>query len=143
MAKSLSFGAPSTRTDSRLTPWFRAAARVGRRTLVAQAHPQASPRVLAPDKLGSYGARGYGDDFRSTSTRGLANRAENSQTRQGDERVVQRFNSARHLQRFVSIHDPIANLFHFHRHAYHSRLSDASSDAMTAWREIARARAVA
>ena len=30
---------------------------------------------------------------------------------------MKRFKSARQLQRFVSIHDPIANLFHFPRHA--------------------------
>jgi putative transposase len=28
---------------------------------------------------------------------------------------MKRFKSARHLKRFVSIHDPIANLFHFPR----------------------------
>jgi putative transposase len=28
---------------------------------------------------------------------------------------MKRLKSARHLQRFVSIHDPIANLFHFPR----------------------------
>ena len=33
------------------------------------------------------------------------------------ERIVKRFKSPRHLQRFVSIHDPIANLFHFPRHS--------------------------
>jgi putative transposase len=29
---------------------------------------------------------------------------------------MKRFNSARHAQRFLSIHDPIANLFHLRRH---------------------------
>ena len=29
---------------------------------------------------------------------------------------MKRFKSQRHLQRFVSIHDPIANLFHIPRH---------------------------
>ena len=33
---------------------------------------------------------------------------------------MKRFKSARQLQRFVSIHDPIANLFHFPRHALSS-----------------------
>jgi len=34
--------------------------------------------------------------------------------------IIKRFKSARQLQRFVSIHDPIANLFHFPRHALSS-----------------------
>ncbi|MGZ2459887.1 transposase-like protein [Rhizobium anhuiense] len=29
---------------------------------------------------------------------------------------MKRFKSARHLQRFVSVHDPIANLFNVPRH---------------------------
>jgi transposase-like protein len=29
---------------------------------------------------------------------------------------MKRFKSQRHLQRFISIHDPIANLFHISRH---------------------------
>jgi len=32
------------------------------------------------------------------------------------ERIMKRFKSARHLQRFVSVHDPIANLFNVPRH---------------------------
>ncbi|MCH4561482.1 hypothetical protein MJ877_36325, partial [Mesorhizobium jarvisii] len=36
------------------------------------------------------------------------------------ERTMKRFKSARQLQRFVSIHDPIANLFHFPRNTLSS-----------------------
>jgi putative transposase len=48
------------------------------------------------------------------------------------------FKPARHLQRFVSTHDPVANLFHIPRHNipsdHHRELRDA---AMRMWNEIA------
>jgi putative transposase len=51
---------------------------------------------------------------------------------------MKRFKSARHLQRFVSIHDPIANLHNFPRHAMSSSDYRAlRSEAMAAWRGIA------
>jgi len=47
------------------------------------------------------------------------------------ERIMRRFKSRRHLQRFVSIHDPIANLFHITRHDissnHHRELRTAAS----------------
>jgi putative transposase len=50
---------------------------------------------------------------------------------------MKRFKSARQLQRFVSIHDPIANLFHFPRHALSSSdHRDLRSAAMATWHEI-------
>jgi hypothetical protein len=55
------------------------------------------------------------------------------------ERIVRRFKSCRHLQRFVSIHDPIANLFHIPRHDissnHHRELRTA---AMQMWNDIAQ-----
>ncbi|MGO7564787.1 hypothetical protein ACC754_36055, partial [Rhizobium johnstonii] len=46
------------------------------------------------------------------------------------ERIMKRFKSQRHLQRFVSIHDPIANLFQIPRHdissGYHRELRTAA-----------------
>lgn len=54
------------------------------------------------------------------------------------ERIMKRFKSSRQLQRFVSIHDPIANLFHVPRHdipsAHYRELRGA---AMQMWSEIA------
>lgn len=48
--------------------------------------------------------------FEPRQHKGLNNRAENShQPTRRRERIMKRFKSARHLQRFVSIHDPIAN----------------------------------
>jgi putative transposase len=47
-------------------------------------------------------------------------------------------NCARHLHRFVSIHDPIANLYNIPRHAFPSSDYPALRfEAMNAWREIA------
>jgi len=76
------------------------------------------PRVMITGKLGSYGAarRAFGSRFEHRHDKGLDNRAENSQqpTRQR-ERIMKRLKSPRHLQRFISIHDPIAELYHFPR----------------------------
>ncbi|MCX7342391.1 MAG: IS6 family transposase [Hyphomicrobiales bacterium] len=100
-----------------------------------------APRVMVTDKLGSYGAArtGMGMNFEHRQHKGLNNRAENSHlpTRRR-ERIMNRFKSARHLQRFVSIHDPIANLHNCPRHAMSSSDYRAlRSEAMAAWREIA------
>jgi putative transposase len=54
------------------------------------------------------------------------------------ERIIKRFTSARHLKRLVLIHDPIANLYTFPRHALSSSGDRAlRSGAMVVWREIA------
>jgi putative transposase len=48
--------------------------------------------------------------------KGLNNRAENShQPTRRRERQMKRFKSARQVQRFLSIHHPISNLFHLRR----------------------------
>ncbi len=53
---------------------------------------------------------------------------------------MKRFKSQRHLQRFVSIHDPIANMFHIPRHdipsGHHRELR---AEAMNLWGQIAYA----
>ena len=74
------------------------------------------------------------------SHKGLNNRAENShQPVRQRERIMKRFKSRRQLQRFLSIHDPIANLFHIPRRdisaSHHRELRAA---AMSMWAEIAR-----
>jgi putative transposase len=92
----------------------KAAKRFMRKLLSSQ---DASPRVIVTDKLGSYGTakREIGltlCDHRQHKR--LNNRAENShQPIRRRERVMKRFKSARHLQRFASVHDPIYNLHHF------------------------------
>ncbi len=77
------------------------------------------PRVMVTDKLGSYGAarREMGLSIEHRQHKGLNNRAENShQPARRRERQMKRFKSARQVQRFLSIHDPISNLFHLRRH---------------------------
>jgi putative transposase len=45
--------------------------------------------------------------------KGLNNRAENShQPTRRRERIMKSFKSSRHAQRFLSVHDQVANLFH-------------------------------
>ena len=78
-----------------------------------------APRVMITDKLGSYGAarREMGLSIEHRQHKGLNNRAENShQPTRRRERQMKRFKSARQVQRFLSIHDPISNLFHLRRH---------------------------
>ena len=57
---------------------------------------------------------------------------------------MKRFKSARHVQRFVSIHDPIANLFHLRRdHVTASQYRAARSQTFETWAQIAGARLAA
>jgi len=50
---------------------------------------------------------------------------------------MKRFKSPRQLQRFVSIHDPIANLFHLPRHEMTSEdFRKLRAAALDTWREI-------
>ena len=101
-----------------------------------------SPRVMITDKLRSYGAakRDIMPGIEHRSHKGLNNRAENSrQPTRRLELIMKGFKSARHLQRFVSIHDPVANLVHIPRHdipADHHR--ELRAAAMQMWNEIAR-----
>lgn len=103
------------------------------------------PRVMITDKLRSCGAakREIMPGIELRSHKGLNNRAENSHqpTRQR-ERVMKKFKSPGHLQRFLSIHDPIANLFHFPRHEMPSTdFREMRSLAIQTWRDIAQVEA--
>ena len=78
-----------------------------------------APRLMITDKLGSYGAarRDMDLSIEHRQHKGLNNRAENShQPTRRRERQMKRFKSARQAQRFLSIHNPISNLFHLRRH---------------------------
>lgn len=116
-----------------------AALRLMRKLLSRQSHP---PRVLITDKLRSYSAakREIMPGVEHRSHKGLNNRAENShQPTRRRERIMKRFKSPRQLQRFVSIHDPIANLFHLPRHEMTSEdFRELRAAAMDAWRDIAQ-----
>jgi putative transposase len=54
--------------------------------------------------------------------------------------MMKSFKSRRHLQRFASIHDPIANLFHIPRHDISSgHHRELRAEAMNLWAKVARA----
>jgi len=98
------------------------------------------PNRLVTDKLRSYGAahRVSMPSVQHCTTQYANNRAEVSHqpTRQR-ERQMRRFKSPRHIQRFLSVHGPINNLFRLGRHlmqAVHYRLS--RDRAFTTWREV-------
>jgi putative transposase len=116
----------------------KAARRLMRKLLKKQGH---APRVMITDKLGSYAVAGreITPAVEHRRHKGLNNRAENShQPMRRRERIMKRFKSPGQLQRFASIHDPIANLFHFPRHALSSSdQRDLRRVAMETWRQIA------
>jgi putative transposase len=73
-----------------------------------------TPRVMITDKLASYGAvrREIMPSVEHRQHRELNNRAENShQPTRPRERIMKRFKSAGQAQRFLSVHDQVANLF--------------------------------
>ncbi len=82
------------------------------------------PRVIITDKLGSYGAakREVLSGVEHQQSRYLNNRAENShQPTRKRERVMQRFKSAGHAQRFLSAFGPIRDHFCPRRHLFQAR----------------------
>ena len=99
-----------------------------------------TPRVLITDKLKSYGAakKEIMPGVEHRQHKGLNNRAENSHlpTRKR-ERVMQKFKSAGHAQQFLSVHEPIANLFHLQRHQKAAIDFRADRDqAFSIWQDI-------
>jgi putative transposase len=77
-----------------------------------------APRVMITDKLKSCAAarNDMGLRFGHRQHKGLNNRAENSHLPlRRRERIMKRYKSPRQVQRFLSIHDQVANLFHFPR----------------------------
>jgi putative transposase len=71
--------------------------------------------------------------------KGLNNRAKNAHLPTlRRERIIKRFTSARHLERLVFIHDPVANRHNCPRHVLSSSDDRAlRSGAIIVWREIA------
>ena len=98
------------------------------------------PRVMITDKLKSYAAAkaDLGLKFEHRQHKGLNNRAENShQPTRVREKVMRRFKSACHLQRFVSVHDQVANIFQhcrYNRDAKQKR--ELRAQAFVAWNEV-------
>jgi putative transposase len=100
-----------------------------------------APRVMITDKLKSYGAakREIMPGVEHRQHKGLNNRAENSHlpTRRR-ERIMQRFKSPGQAQQFLSVHEPVANLFHLQCHqqsAADYRL--ARDHAFSVWHDVA------
>ena len=100
------------------------------------------PRVMITDKLRSYGAARtkMGLVVEHRQHKGLNNRAENShQPTRRRERIMKQFKSARQAQRFLSVHDQVANLFHV-RYPEKATAEDrrATRDrGFAAWRNVA------
>ena len=98
-----------------------------------------APRVMITDKLASYGAarREITPGVEHRQHKGLNNLAENShQPTRRRERIMKRFKSAGQAQRFLSVHDQVANLF---RRSANSKAADhrrARARAFQAWTEI-------
>jgi len=99
-----------------------------------------APRVLITDKLKSYAAanRDLALNVEHRQHKGLNNRAENSHQPTGvREKVVRRFKSARHLQRFTSVYDQVANLFmHCRYNTNAQEKRSARTQAVEAWEAV-------
>lgn len=83
--------------------------------------------------------------IRAIVDEGLNNRAENShQPTRCRERQMKRYKSTRQVQRFLAIHDPIANLFHLRRdHRTAAEYRAARAQAFQAGADVAGARLAA
>ena len=99
-----------------------------------------APRVMVTDKLKSYAAanKKLGLKFEHRQHKGLNNRAESShQPTRVREKVMRRYKSARHLQRFLSMHDQVANLFMRYRYNRNSQKKrELRTQAFAAWHEV-------
>ena len=115
----------------------RAAKRLPCKLLKKQCRP---PRVMITDKLASYNAakREVMPSVEHRKHKALNNRAENShQPTRRRERQMNRFKSAGHVQRFLSAHDGINNLFPLRRHRLPATQHRAAQTAVfRVWAEI-------
>ena len=104
-----------------------------------------APRIMITDKLPSYGAakREVVPGVEHRQHKGLNNRAENlHQPTRRRERPMKRFKSARQVQRILSAHDQINNLFHPRRdHVTAVQYRAARARAFEAWADISGAAA--
>jgi putative transposase len=102
--------------------------------------PMRPPRVMITDELASYGAakREVMPGVEHRRHKGLNNRAENShQPTRRRERQMKRFKSPGQVQRFLSAHDQINNLFHRRRdHVTATQYRTTRAQAFAIWAEI-------
>ncbi len=97
------------------------------------------PRVMITDKLASYGAakREIMPSVEHRQHRGLNNRAENShQPTRRRERIMKRFKSAGQAQRFLSVHEQVANLFRRPANINAADHRRARARAFQVWAEV-------
>jgi putative transposase len=96
--------------------------------------------VLVTDKLRRYAAakREIMPGVEHRQHKNLNNRAENShQPTRRRERVMKRFKSPRQVQRFLSAHDQVANVFPRRRaHDTAASLRFGRTQAFTAWADV-------
>ena len=115
----------------------RAAQRLIRKLLKSAGAP---PRVMITDKLRSYGAARakMGLHVEHRQHKGLNNRAEKPTRRR--ERIMKRSKSRRHAQRFLSVHDQVANLFHvpYSEKATAEERRNTRDRAFAVWRDISK-----
>ncbi len=115
----------------------KAAKRLFRKLLKKQGR---APRVLVTDKLKSYAAakREIMPGVEHRQHKGLNNRAENShQPTRRRERIMKRFKSPRQVQRFLSIHDQVANAFPRRRgHDTAASLRSDRTQAFATWADV-------
>jgi putative transposase len=97
------------------------------------------PRVMITDKLASYAAakREIMPGVEHRQHRGLNNRAENShQPTRRRERIMKCFNSAGQAQRFLSVHDQVANLFRRPAHTSAADHRKTRTQAFRVWVDV-------
>jgi putative transposase len=95
--------------------------------------------MMITDKLASYGVakREIMPGFEHRQHRGLNNRAENShQPIRRRERIMKGIKSVGQAQRFLSVHDQVANLFRRPTNVSASECRHARAQAFQVWAEV-------
>jgi putative transposase len=98
-----------------------------------------TPRVMVTDKLASYAIVKWAlmPSVEHRQHKGLTNRAEDSrQPTRRRERVMKRFKSASQAQRFLAVHDQVANLFRRPANINAATHRVAQARALVAWAEV-------
>jgi putative transposase len=105
----------------------------------------AAPRVMITDKLASYPAakKAVMPKVEHRQHKGLNNRAENShQPTRRRERIMKRVKSAGQAQRFLSVHDQVANLFRRTAHITADAHRTSRTQAFRVWAEVTSATSI-
>jgi putative transposase len=101
-----------------------------------------TPRVIITDKLASYAAvkKAVMPGVEHRQHKGLNNRAENShQPTRRRERIMKCFKSAGQAQRFLSVHDQVANLFRRPASTNAADHRTSRAQAFRVWSEVTTA----